>query len=281
LKANASSPRDTVFLEPLGYIGFFSNLKMYDYPGLCSPEVVAVRKRIPHLGYYTEHWPELIGYLTPDWVVMRSSEVESLKQNAPELLTKYYRLERIFDVSQKIKAVGFLPGRNYLLFDSHFEIYRRNPEIAAADFPITSRITVPFLSTNQAWTGSAYFSNGHIAAHAPSRIGTTIPTAARSVSGKFGFFPGSYENPQDSTDGAIFVVQLVLPDGKREEIYSALIHPRDQREHRGDQKFAVPIPASDAKNLEFSIAPLPGKSNAYGWTYWKDLQFELEREPLD
>lgn len=37
-------PGETVFLEPLGYIGYYSQLKTYDYPGLSSNEVVtAVR----------------------------------------------------------------------------------------------------------------------------------------------------------------------------------------------------------------------------------------------
>ena len=44
LRANASGPDDTVFLECLGYIGFFSRLKMYDCPGLGSPEVIAARR---------------------------------------------------------------------------------------------------------------------------------------------------------------------------------------------------------------------------------------------
>ena len=33
LRQNAG-PGDTVFLESLGYIGYFSNLKTYDFPGL-------------------------------------------------------------------------------------------------------------------------------------------------------------------------------------------------------------------------------------------------------
>ena len=41
LRANASSPRDTVLMECLGYIGYFSGLKTYDIPGMSSPEVVA------------------------------------------------------------------------------------------------------------------------------------------------------------------------------------------------------------------------------------------------
>jgi hypothetical protein len=74
LKANASTSKDTVFLECLGYIGYFSNLKMYDYPGLCSPEVVAVRRRSTIRGDYIDYFPEIISALGPDWVVLRSSE---------------------------------------------------------------------------------------------------------------------------------------------------------------------------------------------------------------
>ena len=33
LRQNADAKSDTVFLEPLGYIGFFSQLKMLDWPG--------------------------------------------------------------------------------------------------------------------------------------------------------------------------------------------------------------------------------------------------------
>jgi hypothetical protein len=277
LKANAASPKDTVFLEPLGYIGFFSGLKMYDYPGLCSPEVVAVRKKIPRIGNYTEHWPELIAYLVPDWVVMRDSEVEVINRNAPDLLTKYYQLQRVFDVRDKIKAVPFLPGRGYLEFDAHFEVYRRNPAISAQNFPIIAPITVEALILNQTWTGPAYFSNGHIAAHSPSTLRAELPSSARKIHGKFGFFPGSYEKPQDSTDGADFSVHVLTRDGTRQQIFTARINPRDQTAHRGDQSFTADIPASEGATIEFSISPLPDKGNAYGWTYWKDLAFELTR----
>src|SRR5208337_1567658 len=46
LKQQASAPADRVFLEPLGYIGFFSQLKMLDTPGLCALEVVAAEKKL-------------------------------------------------------------------------------------------------------------------------------------------------------------------------------------------------------------------------------------------
>ena len=277
LKKNAASPHDTVFLEPLGYIGFYSGLKMYDHPGLCSPEMVAARRKLPHLGNYTEHWPELIAYLVPDWLVMRESEVKTMNQIAPDLLTKYYILQRVFDVRDKIAAVRFLPGRGYLEFDAHFEVYRRNPEIHPENFPITVTVRVETLVANSSWTGPAYFSEGHIAAHAPSLISTEFPTAARRLSGKLGFFSGAYEKPQDSTEGADFTITLVSPEGARRRLFFLRVNPRDQVDQRGDQSFSVDVPAGERGTVEFSTSPIPGKTNAYGWTYWKDLKFELAR----
>ena len=45
LRDHAKTPHDSVMLEPLGYIGYYSGLKMLDYPGLASKEMVAARKR--------------------------------------------------------------------------------------------------------------------------------------------------------------------------------------------------------------------------------------------
>ena len=41
----AAGSKDTVFLEPLGYIGFYSGLSMRDTPGLCAPEEPALSLR--------------------------------------------------------------------------------------------------------------------------------------------------------------------------------------------------------------------------------------------
>ncbi|MGA3007154.1 MAG: hypothetical protein ABSE59_04610, partial [Opitutaceae bacterium] len=59
---------ETVFLEPLGYIGYYSGLKTYDIPGLSSPEVVAVRKA----GH--SDFADVILALHPTWLVLRPWE---------------------------------------------------------------------------------------------------------------------------------------------------------------------------------------------------------------
>lgn len=281
LKANAKSNHDTVFLECLGYIGFFSDLKMYDFPGLCSPEVVAARRKIAKKGNYTTYFPELITMLEPDWVVLRDSEVTDVNDFDADLLTKYYKFEKAFDVRDKIKAVPFLPGRQYLWFDARFEVYRRIDDPGQGQslknhFPAQSvPVTVDTLVSRDAWGGPAYNAHGYIAAHAPSTISAHVPAQARKLSGKFGFFAGAYEKPQDSTEGGDFAVTLVKPDGQRERLFATTLDPRNRAEDRGDQDFSIELTSEQAGLIEFSVRPREGKSNAYGWSYWRSVKFEV------
>jgi hypothetical protein len=283
LKANANSPRDTAFFECLGYLGFFSGLKIYDWPGLGSPEVVEARRDSTTLGDYTQYFPELITELHPDWLVLRASEVFQVKELMPDLLTKYYRLAKTFDVRDQVKAVRFLPGRGYLEFDAYFEVYRRNwdpksepgPENRPPDKMVP--ITVGRFVVNQTWAGPAFHSLGHISAHAPSLLASNIPAETKSISGAFGFFPGAYENAPQSTPGAIFSVRLVTKSGERIPLFSKTLTPTEETSHRGDQTFSFELPndPSHYNLVEFVIDTIPGKNNAFGWTYWRMLKFEL------
>jgi len=122
LRENARTPRDTVFLEPLGYIGYFSGLKMYDYPGLASPEVAYARRRLGR-----EDWDLLIRVLQPDWLVLRPVEVTRIQARDPALLKEQYELTRRFDASQRLAGYRWLPGRGYLDVDSIYLVYQRRP----------------------------------------------------------------------------------------------------------------------------------------------------------
>ncbi len=114
-----AAPGERVYLEPLGYIGFYSGLKMLDYPGLSSREVVAARRAgaKPHAG--------LIAALRPDWLVLRADQVEGVRAEMPRLLVDDYRLARIFDVRPALDAVALLPGRGYLEFDARYFVFAR------------------------------------------------------------------------------------------------------------------------------------------------------------
>lgn len=284
LRDHAATPKDTVFIECLGYVGFFSNLKIYDWPGLCSPEVVAVRRKSTTLGDYTHYFPEIVSALQPDWVVLRSSEIYQVNLIDRDLLTRYYSLAKVFDCRARVDAIKFLPGRGHLTFDSHFEVYRRNP-IPIGETGLQEHvpvrivpITVESFVSKQTWAGPAYNSKGYIAAHAPSLLTARIPAGAKSVVGQFGFFPGSYENAPNATAGAIFTVNIVARDGTKTQAYMAALQPAEREKDRGDQNFVAPINVADPVLAELVIEPPPGRSNAFGWTYWTNLKFEIPRE---
>lgn len=120
LRAQAR-PGDRVYLEPLGYIGYFSGLKMLDYPGLASPEVVAARRagKRPHA--------EIIAALRPEWLVLRPDQVQGIIAEQPKLLHEQYVLARTFDARAQVDAVKILPGRGYLEFDALYFVFHRIP----------------------------------------------------------------------------------------------------------------------------------------------------------
>src|SRR5207244_3223735 len=120
LRANAKSPKDSVLLEPLGYIGYFSQLKMLDFPGLASKEMVEARRR---LGAEREKQAYL--ELKPDWVVVRPIELALGALVDPTRFQELYELRRVFDMSAKIAAIGWLRGRSYLQFDQTFYVFHR------------------------------------------------------------------------------------------------------------------------------------------------------------
>ena len=113
LHEHAASPQDTVFTESLGYIGYFSQLKIYDYPGLSSPEVVAAVRKTDG------NWPSLIRLLKPSWLVLRQSEVDGLQSNDPALLKTDYSVAKVFDVSQALEK------DDILLFNARYVVFHR------------------------------------------------------------------------------------------------------------------------------------------------------------
>jgi hypothetical protein len=117
LKQNAKRD-EHVFLEPLGYIGFFSELKTYDFPGLSSDEVVQTAKT---KGY---GWISLISSLNPEWLVLRPFEVNGMAPSGVSFLKAHYKIMRVFDVGREVSLLDIY-GRAFLCYDSTFIIFRR------------------------------------------------------------------------------------------------------------------------------------------------------------
>ena len=73
LRNNAQS-QESVMLEPIGFIGYLSNLRVHDFIGLITPEVTSARQQTPGSNrWFTRYLKQH----EPSFVVFRSSEVKN------------------------------------------------------------------------------------------------------------------------------------------------------------------------------------------------------------
>lgn len=109
-----------------GYIGYYAGLKMYDYPGLSSREVVDVRRRL-----HAESYGKLIAALRPEWLVPRPGDSRRIWADSPELLPgrrhpdSIHELVKVFDHSREVAAAPVQFERWCLRVDQCFELYHR------------------------------------------------------------------------------------------------------------------------------------------------------------
>lgn len=120
LREQAQGQPQTVFLECVGYIGYFSGLRMTDYPGLTCPPMVEARRALGDA-----NWASLIEELKPDWLVLRPHEALGIAGKNPRLLTDTYSVAKRFDANEQIDRIGYIPGVDYLRYDALFTVYRR------------------------------------------------------------------------------------------------------------------------------------------------------------
>lgn len=111
---------ETVYSESLGYIGYFSEARMLDYPGLVSPRVVTLLDEIPFMNFYT-----LILELQPQWVVLRPSEAQVV--SGWDFFKEYYECVRTFSVIDNLARYAFIPGGVYVSYDAAYLIFKRKP----------------------------------------------------------------------------------------------------------------------------------------------------------
>ena len=121
LKQNAR-PTDTVFMECLGYIGYYSELRTHDWPGLSSPTVVALTRECGL------DWSCLLQRLKPDWVVVRPQELVKHFSSGLGSPGLPYELARVFDVTQELEELD-LYGQGLLSFDCCFLVFKRKEPV--------------------------------------------------------------------------------------------------------------------------------------------------------
>jgi hypothetical protein len=108
---------DRIYLECLGYIGYFSGGKMLDFPGLASPEVAKLLRN-------GETGSSVIAKLQPEWVVLRAYEYEGVSRQS-SYFRDNYELVEIFSSQEELKQYRYIPGRSYIIGPSCFGILRK------------------------------------------------------------------------------------------------------------------------------------------------------------
>jgi hypothetical protein len=107
--------RDTVVLEPLGFIGWGArNKTTYDWPGLSSPTAFAAYQRDISLSGF-------IANLSPTFLALRPREWDELATRKPEVAARYEAVETFRARADLSLRFG---GAAYSLGDTVFTIYR-------------------------------------------------------------------------------------------------------------------------------------------------------------
>ncbi len=262
--ATQAKPGDQVFLEPLGYIGFYSQLKTFDWPGLSSREVVAAHRRVG------SSWAMLIEQLQPTWLVLRPFECRRIEAQIPELLGSVYRPVRTFDVLDRVKALD-LPGRRLLEMDATFVVYHQENSdgFARGSSVEFEEVKAKYMDPTPTWVVMGRTLMRMI--HAPGSAIVRIPPGARQAQIQYGFRREAWtEDPK--TDGAVFEVRWV--DGAK----SVVLHRRDVRPttreaDRGALGITVDLPANGSSEARLLLVTEPGETEAKDWTCWALPEF--------
>lgn len=243
-------PGDTVFMEPLGYIGYFSGLKTYDWPGMSSQEMVRARREVG------SNWGPLLQYLEPTWIVLRPFEIERLNLSAPRLLAEAYQVAKVFDQSAAIARLS-VHGRPYLEHDAHFTVYRMRRVPLEARSPVTlDRAGEAIRPLQLQVTGKAYHTefNGHSIAvtGAPALIEFPLTPDLSELTGGFGLLDEEWYGARQAKP-VEFSITLLRPDGTEQELMRRELDPEREADHRGFRPFRISLPQPLAGRVRFAI----------------------------
>ena len=253
-----SQPGDTLFMEPLGYIGYFSGLKTYDFPGMSSLEMVRARHVVGN------DWSLLIEYLGPKWVVLRPHESARVNEMMPGLLAGVYLPVQTFDQLEAVQHLD-VPGRPYLEHDARFTVYERQRVLHFSS--AIGEVLSYFPAGPKEIDGMPM-----VFAHAPSTIIVPVPAGATSATVHYAFEPGAYLAEDRPTDGAMFAVDRILRD-KPVNLVNRTLDPVQVPGDRGLKQFHFPLP-KDAGGGTLLLRTYPGKTMDRDWTCWSRVEFK-------
>lgn len=261
-------PGDTVFMEPLGYIGYFSGLKTFDWPGMSSPEMVQARRQVG------SNWGPLLQYLEPTWIVLRPFEIDRVERSAPRLLAERYRVAKVFDQSAAIGRLS-VHGRHYLEHDAHFTVYRMRRVPLEARSPVTlDRDGEVIRPLRLQVTGKAYHTefNGHSIAvtGAPALIEFPLTPDLSELTGGFGLLDEEWYGVRQGIP-VEFSITLLRTDGLEQELMRRELDPEREADHRGFRPFRISLPQPLAGRLRLAVRAAASDASVVR-AFWGELK---------
>ena len=106
--------------ESAGYVGYYSGVTLYDYPGLTSRGALGA---LEELGPRRNSLSDLANAIRPEWLVLRPNEWTELKRDYPSTAA-HYAPARAFAVSDDDPSLSYL-GVRYRSIDREFLVLRR------------------------------------------------------------------------------------------------------------------------------------------------------------
>jgi hypothetical protein len=237
---------ETVYLEAIGYIGFFSHAHIVDFPGLISPQVTRLRRE-RHLTFGS-----LIDALHPDWTVFRPQEVPGVFATSPAFRTEYAPLKE-FNTATRLASFTWLPGQSFLEFDANYIISKRVADASARTMSVELQRdaieynrphypmmrTPPIMVRSQVDFGPAMYHEQPVLFVQPEGSATfQVPKGATKLSARFGIIPPR----QGNVEAVTFLAEFFPKKGGSRQIFDRQLDPTRAAGDGGYQDLETDLP---------------------------------------
>lgn len=108
--------------------------------------------------------------------------------------------------------------------------------------------------------------------HAPSQMIFDLPADAKTLTGSYGFLPGTYTNG-GATNGAEWVIYWTNGN-ERVDLFHKFLDPVKNPGDRGLQDFSCNLEGLKGGRLYFEVKPGPYNDHGWDWTSWTDVKIE-------
>ncbi len=112
---------ETMTSEPAGYVAFYTNATLLDFPGLTSRIATEAMSGQPKFADDPQGPSKIAELLRPDWLILRPAEWVGLQERFPQVAAEY-RLAREFKSTDVMTEHG---GLAYFNPDTEFLVFQR------------------------------------------------------------------------------------------------------------------------------------------------------------